>query len=91
MSTNSTLPCIEWRIRVAMAERNVKTVTELNRRLDRLGVKISNTQLNRIVDGGQRISADVLAGIAVVLDCEIGDLMRLSRGMHRGAANDPQK
>lgn len=78
---NHDTPSIEWRIRVMMAERHVKTVTELNRRLDRLDVKISNTQLNRIVDGGQRISADVLAGIAVVLDCEIEDLMRLSRGI----------
>ena len=73
-------PEIECRIRVMMAERHIKTIKELHRRLTQIGVTISSAQLSRVVDGKwQRINSELLAGMAVVMDCEIGDLLRLAR------------
>ncbi len=80
MSRLATLNTLEWRVRVMMAERRVKTVTELRKQLEEVGVEISTTQLSRIVDGlPTRLSSEVLAGLTTVLRCEVGDLIRVAR------------
>lgn len=80
MPMPSSPPLLDWRIRVMMAERGIKTIAELQRLLSEAGVQISATQLARIVDGqALRISTQVLAGLAIVLDCEIQNLVRISR------------
>jgi DNA-binding Xre family transcriptional regulator len=80
MSRFATLNTLEWRVRVMMAERRIKTVTELRKQLEEVGVEISTTQLSRIVDAlPTRISSEVLAGLTTVLRCEVGDLMRVAR------------
>ncbi len=64
-----------WRLRVMMAERGIRTVTELRRRLESLGVEISTQQLNRIVtDLPQRLNTDLFAALLTVLRCTPNDL-----------------
>ena len=68
---------ITWRVRVMMAERGVRSVSELVRRLDQVGVSISVAQLGRLIDGKtQRWSQEVIEGLMLVLDCELSDLLR---------------
>ncbi|MBU2849921.1 helix-turn-helix domain-containing protein [Acidithiobacillus ferrivorans] len=80
MSRLATLNALEWRVRVMMAERHIKTITELRKQLEEVGVEISTTQLSRIVDAlPTRLSSEVLAGLTTVLRCDIGDLIRVAR------------
>ena len=80
MSKLATLNALEWRVRVMMAERHIKTITELRKQLEEVGVEISTTQLSRIVDAlPTRLSSEVLAGLTTVLRCDIGDLIRIAR------------
>lgn len=80
MSRLTTLNALEWRVRVMMAERHIKTITELRKQLEEVGVEISTTQLSRIVDAlPTRLSSEVLAGLTTVLRCDIGDLIRVAR------------
>jgi DNA-binding Xre family transcriptional regulator len=69
---------IRWRLRVMMAERNIKTATDLGRRLREVGLEISSQQLARVVnDMPQRMNTDLLAGLLTVLDCTPGDLLEV--------------
>lgn len=66
---------VVWRVRVLMAERNIRSVSELVRRLEDIGVTISIAQLGRMIDGKtQHWSQDVVEGLITVLECQIGDL-----------------
>ncbi len=68
---------VVWRVRVLMAERNVRSVSELVRRLEDIGVSISIAQLGRLIDGKtQHWSQDVIEGLMTVLECGVGDLWR---------------
>lgn len=68
---------VVWRVRVIMAERNIRSVSELVRRLDGIGVSISIAQLGRMIDGKtQHWSQDVVEGLITVLECRVGDLWR---------------
>lgn len=67
---------LRWRLRVMMAERDVRTITDLTRRLGDIGVEISTQQMNRIAnDLPQRLPTNILAGLVTVLKCEVGDLL----------------
>lgn len=67
---------LRWRLRVMMAERGIRTVTELTRRLGDIGIEISTQQMNRIANElPARLPTDVLAGLVTVLRCEVGDLI----------------
>lgn len=71
---------VVWRVRVVMAERNVRSVSELVRRLEEVGVSISVAQLGRLIDGKtQHWSQEVIEGMMTVLDCELSDLVRSER------------
>jgi DNA-binding Xre family transcriptional regulator len=71
---------VVWRVRVLMAERNIRSVSELVRRLDDIGVAISIAQLGRMIDGKtQHWSQDVVEGLITILDCQIGDLWQEQR------------
>lgn len=68
---------VVWRVRVLMAERNIRSVSELVRRLEGIGVSISIAQLGRMIDGKtQHWSQDVVEGLITVLECRVGDLWR---------------
>lgn len=76
-SPKPTRKKVVWRVRVMMAERNVRSVSELARRLEDIGVSISVAQLGRLIDGKtQHWSQDVIEGMMTVLDCELSDLLR---------------
>lgn len=67
---------LRWRLRVMMAERDIRTITDLTRRLGDIGVEISTQQMDRIAnDLSQRPPTEVLAGLVTLLRCEVGDLL----------------
>ncbi len=67
---------IIWRVRVMMAERGVRSVSELVRQLEAIGVSISNAQLGRLIDGKSRHwNQSVVEGLMEVLNCELSDLL----------------
>ncbi len=69
---------LEWRLNVVMSERRIKTVTELKRRLDAIGVSISSAQLGRVVwERPQKINIDLLEGLVTVLECSVADILRV--------------
>jgi biotin operon repressor len=60
-----------------MAERGVRSVSELARRLEEIGVSISISQLGRMIDGKTQLwNQDVIEGMMTVLDCELSDIIR---------------
>jgi DNA-binding Xre family transcriptional regulator len=68
---------ILWRVRVIMAERGVRSVSELARRLDQASISISIAQLGRLIDGKTQLwNQEVIEGLLTVLDCELADLWR---------------
>lgn len=68
---------VAWRARVIMAERGVRSVSELARRLEEIGVSISISQLGRMIDGKTQLwNQDVIEGMMTVLDCELSDIIR---------------
>jgi hypothetical protein len=61
---------VVWRVRVLMAERDIRSVSELVRRLDRAGVFISVAQLGRLIDGKTaHWNQEVIEGLMAVFDC----------------------
>jgi DNA-binding Xre family transcriptional regulator len=67
---------IVWRLHLVMAERRIRSVAELQRRLRDLGITISSTQLGRLhYKKPERLSVEILEGLMTVLDCTASDLM----------------
>jgi DNA-binding Xre family transcriptional regulator len=80
---------IRWRLRVMMAERNIKTATDLGRRLREVGLEISSQQLARVVnDMPQRMNTDLLAGLLTVLDCTPDDLLEVKEPESNSAGKE---
>jgi DNA-binding Xre family transcriptional regulator len=66
---------LKWRTRVVMAERGIRSVSALCRKLDALGVQISESQLGRIIDGkSSHFNSAVIGGLLAALDCGLSDL-----------------
>ena len=60
-----------------MAERGIRSVSELVRQLDNIGVSVSVAQLGRLIDGKTQLwNQQVIEGLMTVLDCEFSDLLR---------------
>ncbi len=77
---NTRLLTLRPRARVLMAEREIRTVSELKRRLEDLGVEISLPQLGRVIDGkADHWNKQVIQGLVTVFDCEFGDLWMVER------------
>jgi len=67
---------LKWRVRVVMAERGVRSVSELVRQLESIGVSISVAQLGRLIDGKtQHWNQEVIEGLMTILNCELSDLL----------------
>lgn len=67
---------LEWRVRVTMAERGVRTVTELAKLLEGVGVTISGSQLGRLIDGKTKLfNPEVMEGLMTVLDCDLDGIL----------------
>lgn len=78
----STPPQTElgWRLRVLMAERDIRSAAALQSLLRDVDVHISSQQLVRIVNKlPARLNTELLAGLLRVLDCDIADLMPVKR------------
>ncbi len=74
-----TLPLMIWRLPVVMAERGIRTSTQLYRRLEPYGIDISSHQLSRIVARmPDRLNTRVLAALLAELQCDASDLFRLT-------------
>jgi DNA-binding Xre family transcriptional regulator len=59
-----------------MAERGIRTATDLQRRLRVIGIEISTAQLSRIVNSKpQRLSLELLEGLMTVLECDANALL----------------
>lgn len=70
---------LEWRLAVMMAERGIRTATELHRQLIEYGIDISSDRVSRVVSQKpERLNLDLLACLATVLNCNTDDLLRLS-------------
>jgi hypothetical protein len=67
---------LAFRIRVVMAERGIRSVAALQRKLKSIGITISVPRRIRIVDGqSTHVSAAVPGGLATVLQCGVEDLI----------------
>lgn len=76
MKTSNKARRLKWRTRVVMAERGVRSVSALRRKLEELGIPISDAQLGRIVDGkSSHFNSAVLGGLLTVLNCGLNDLI----------------
>lgn len=66
-----------WKLRTVMSDRDIRSATELHRRLEPYGIDITSHQLSRIVSKlPARLNTDVLAALMTELDCEASDLLR---------------
>lgn len=84
----SGAPVVEWTLLDAMARKRIRKASDLKRRLAAVGVDVSDAQLSRLInETPSRVSLDLLAGLATVLDCGTGDLLRLS---FAGGRNRPR-
>ena len=76
MTTASKPRRLKWRTRVMMAERGIRSVSALSRKLGELGVDITESQLGRIIDGkSSHFNAKVVGGLLTALDCGLNDLL----------------
>ena len=76
MATSTKPRRLKWRTRVMMAERGIRSVSALSRKLGELGVDISDSQLGRIIDGkSSHFNAKVVGGLLTALNCGLNDLL----------------
>lgn len=67
----------EWRLRVLMAENGMFKATDLMPRLRERGIRLSDSQVWRLVSGRpERLNLRLLVVLCDVLGCEPGELVR---------------
>lgn len=67
----------EWRLRVLMAENGMFKATDLMPRLREHGIRLSDSQVWRLVTGRpERLNLRLLMVLCEVLGCEPGELVR---------------
>ena len=67
----------EWRLRVLMAESGMFKATDLTPRLREHGIRLSDSQVWRLVTGRpERLNLRLLMVLCEVLGCEPGELVR---------------
>lgn len=70
---------LKWRARVVMAERGIRSVTALSRKLKACGIDISDSQLGRIIDGkSSHFNSAVVGALLTVLDCPLDELFAVN-------------
>ncbi len=66
------------RLAILMAEKGIRSVSELQRMIQEQGLTISRRTLDKFYrNESNRFDMDTLATICVVLDCQIGDILVL--------------
>ena len=69
---------VKNRLAVLMAEKNIRSVSELHRRIKKEGLTMSRRTLDKFYNNeSNRIDYDTLATLCKVLRCDIGDLLVL--------------
>lgn len=72
---------VKNRLAVLMAEKQIRTVSELHRRIKDKGLTMSRRTLDKFYNNeSNRIDYDTLSTLCVILDCEIGELLYLEEG-----------
>lgn len=67
----------EWRLRLLMAERGMFKATELGPRLAEHGIRLSDSQVWRLVTGRpERLNLRLLMVLCEILGCQPGELVR---------------
>lgn len=71
---------IRNRLAIVMAEKNIKSVSELHRMVQDKGLTISRRTLDKFYNNlNNNISYDTLETLCNVLDCELHDLLVLQK------------
>ena len=69
----------EWRLRAVMAEQGMFKATDLMPRLREHGIRLSDSQVFRLVTGRpERLNLRLLMVLCEILGCEAGELVRRS-------------
>lgn len=69
---------IRNRLSILMAERDIRSVSELQRKIKNHGLTISRRTLDKFYNNeSNRFDMDTLATLCVILDCKIGDMLEL--------------
>jgi DNA-binding Xre family transcriptional regulator len=69
----------DWRLRVLMAENGMFKATDLTPRLREHGIRLSDSQVWRLVTGRpERVNLRLLMVLCEILGCEPGELVRRS-------------
>ena len=64
------------RIRVHMARCGIRSVSALARKLNDVGVEISDSQLGRVLDNkSEHLSLPLFGGLMQILECQVADLL----------------
>jgi putative transcriptional regulator len=72
---------VKNRLAVIMAEKGIRSVSELQRMISDKGLNIARRTLDKFYNNeSNRIDYDTLATICVVLESEVGDLLVLEEG-----------
>lgn len=70
---------IHWKLHTIMSDRGIRTATELHRRLQPYGIRLTSHQLSRVVAGlPARLNTELLAALLTELECTPNDLLRLN-------------
>lgn len=81
---------IDWQLLVVMAQRKVRKITDLQKRLSDYGCEISTQQLGRVAAARpERLNMDLLEGLINVLDCDVSDLIRVVESQDAGNDSTP--
>ena len=65
-----------WRLAGLMADRKIRTGTELQRRLSEVGYEITSSQVTRIIyDRPMQVKTALLDALGEIFDCTLDDLM----------------
>lgn len=68
------------RLSILMAEKNIRSVSELHRMIESKKIVIGRKTLDRIYNNeNTRIDLDTIATLCTVLECEVSDLYYLDK------------
>ncbi|MCM3180211.1 helix-turn-helix domain-containing protein [Cytobacillus horneckiae] len=71
---------IKNRLAVLMAEKEIKSISELHRKIQSSGMTISRRTLDKFYNNqNNNISYDTLETLCTILDCELHELLVLQK------------
>lgn len=84
---------VEWRLRVLLADRNIRSVAEFQQKLkDETGFELHSSHLTRYTkDDPPALSLEFLTAAATTLDADINELFRIRDVPNDGHLTSPRK